>query len=60
MILKNRATVIGTTAIILWGTLALLTRFTGAQLPPFQLMAMTFSLPFSSCFHASFITVIGE
>lgn len=41
-----RATIIGFSAIALWGTLALLTRLTDANIPPFQLMAMTFLIAF--------------
>ena len=40
------ATLIGFTAIVLWGALALFTSFTGGGIPPFQLMAMTFSIAF--------------
>ncbi len=40
------ATLIGTSAIFLWGTLALLTQLTGGQIPPFQLTAMCFALAF--------------
>jgi len=46
MLLTHRATLIGSTAIILWGTLALFTQLTGGQIPPFQLLAMTFSIAF--------------
>ncbi len=38
-----RATLIGASALLLWGTLAILTIGTGA-VPPFQLVAMAFSL----------------
>ncbi|MBV1786975.1 DMT family transporter [Marinobacterium sp. D7] len=38
------ATLIGSISILLWGTLALMTRWTDARIPPFQLLAMTFSL----------------
>ncbi|MDO6564768.1 DMT family transporter [Amphritea sp. 1_MG-2023] len=41
-----RATLIGSISIFLWGTLALLTRLTEGRIPPFQLMAMTFTLAF--------------
>jgi drug/metabolite transporter (DMT)-like permease len=44
---KNTATLIGSTSILLWGTLALLTKLTGGQIPPFQMMAMTFSIAFA-------------
>jgi drug/metabolite transporter (DMT)-like permease len=40
------ATLIGSISIVLWGTLALLTRLTEGRIPPFQLMAMTFSIAF--------------
>ena len=43
---SGRATLIGGTAIIMWATLALLTEFSGNQIPPFQLTAMTFSIAF--------------
>ena len=42
----NRATCIGSIAIFLWGTLALLTALTGGKIPPFQLMSMTFTVAF--------------
>ncbi|MBR9883372.1 MAG: EamA family transporter [Oceanospirillales bacterium] len=38
------ATLIGSISILLWGTLALMTRWTDARIPPFQLLAMTFTL----------------
>ena len=41
-----QATLIGSISIFLWGTLALLTRLTEGRIPPFQLMAMTFTLAF--------------
>lgn len=41
-----RATLIGAVSILLWGTLALLTRLTEGRIPPFQMMAMTFALAF--------------
>lgn len=40
------ATWIGSISVLLWGTLALLTKLTGGQIPEFQLMAMTFTLAF--------------
>lgn len=43
---RTHATLIGSISILLWGTLALLTRFTGGQIPEFQLMAMTFGIAF--------------
>lgn len=39
----QRATAIGAISIGLWGTLALLTSLTEGRIPPFQLLAMTFS-----------------
>lgn len=42
----QRATCIGSISIILWGALALFTRLTDGQIPPFQMMAMTFSIAF--------------
>lgn len=43
---ENQATLIGGTAILLWGALALFTVWTGT-VPPFQLVGMTFSLAFA-------------
>ncbi|WP_026970783.1 DMT family transporter [Aliagarivorans marinus] len=43
---RNSATAIGSISIVLWGTLALFTRLTDGQIPPFQLMAMTFFIAF--------------
>jgi len=43
---KSNATLIGFSAIALWGALALLTRLTDNQIPPFQLMSMTFAIAF--------------
>ncbi|MFT7388753.1 MAG: drug/metabolite transporter (DMT)-like permease [Candidatus Endobugula sp.] len=43
---NNTATFIGSISILLWGTLALLTKLTGGQVPPFQMMAMTFAVAF--------------
>ncbi|GHB22202.1 membrane protein [Pseudovibrio japonicus] len=40
----NAATMIGSISVILWGTLAVLTKLTGDQFPPFQLLAMTFTV----------------
>jgi len=40
-------TLIGFTAIVLWGALALFTSLTGGLIPPFQLMAMTFTIAFA-------------
>ncbi len=42
----TRATLIGSTAVLMWGALALLTTWTGA-LPPFQLVAMAFTVAFA-------------
>lgn len=42
----QRATAIGAISIGLWGTLALLTSLTEGRIPPFQLLAMTFSVAF--------------
>lgn len=42
----GNATAIGSISIALWGCLALFTRLTDSQLPPFQLMALTFALAF--------------
>jgi len=41
----TRATLVGTVSIGLWGALALLTRLAG-RIPPFQLLAMTFTIAF--------------
>ena len=46
MSLTHRATVVGSISIVLWGTLALLTRLTEGRIPAFQLMAMTFTVAF--------------
>jgi len=43
---ETRATLIGGTAILLWGALALFTTWTGT-IPPFQLVAMTFAIAFA-------------
>ena len=43
--MSARATLIGFTAIVMWATLALLTRLSG-PIPPFQLTAMAFTLAF--------------
>lgn len=40
-----RATLIGAMAVVMWGALALLTTWTG-RVPPFQLVAMAFSVAF--------------
>ncbi|WP_271273963.1 aromatic amino acid exporter YddG [Aliamphritea hakodatensis] len=43
---QRQATLIGFSAILLWGTLALFTRLTDGLIPPFQLMAMSFAIAF--------------
>lgn len=40
------ATWIGSISVLLWGTLALLTKLSGGDIPEFQLMAMTFGIAF--------------
>ncbi|MGO1501566.1 MAG: aromatic amino acid exporter YddG [Marinobacter sp.] len=40
------ATWIGSISVFLWGTLALLTKLTGGEIPEFQLMSMTFGVAF--------------
>ncbi|HEY5717613.1 MAG TPA: EamA family transporter [Motiliproteus sp.] len=40
-------TLVGFSAVLLWGALALLTRLTGGSIPPFQLMAITFAIAFA-------------
>ena len=42
---ETQATLIGSSAVLLWGALALFTTWTG-KIPPFQLVAMTFTLAF--------------
>lgn len=42
-----KATFIGFISIVLWGTLALMTRLTDGAIPPFQLMFMTFTIAFT-------------
>ena len=42
----NAATWIGSISVLLWGTLALLTKLSGGEIPEFQLMAMTFGVAF--------------
>ncbi|NWK77826.1 DMT family transporter [Aquitalea sp. LB_tupeE] len=46
MLTRHQATLIGSLSILLWGSLALLTRLTAGVFPPFQLLAMTFALAF--------------
>ncbi|MFC6672810.1 DMT family transporter [Marinobacterium aestuariivivens] len=41
---QGRATAIGSISVVLWGTLALLTQLTGNQIPPFQMLFMTFAI----------------
>jgi len=41
--IKRRATLVGATAVLMWGLLALLTTLTG-RVPPFQLVAMSFAV----------------
>ncbi|MDP6109734.1 MAG: EamA family transporter [Rhodospirillales bacterium] len=43
---RTRATLIGSSAVLMWATLALLTTLTG-DVPPFQLTAMAFSIAFT-------------
>jgi len=43
---RARATAIGFTAVLMWATLALLTTLTG-RVPPFQLVAMAFTVAFA-------------
>lgn len=43
---RDRATLIGSTAILMWSTLALLTALSG-NIPPFQLTAMSFTVAFA-------------
>jgi drug/metabolite transporter (DMT)-like permease len=45
---ETRATLIGGTAVLVWGALALMTTWSGA-VPPFQLVAMAFSIAFVLC-----------
>lgn len=42
---ETKATLIGGTAVVMWGALALFTQWTGT-VPPFQLVAMTFAVAF--------------
>ncbi|RQO77471.1 EamA family transporter [Aquitalea sp. FJL05] len=46
MLSRHQATLIGSLSIVLWGSLALLTRLTAGVFPPFQLLSMTFALAF--------------
>ena len=52
-----RATLIGSSAVLLWGSLALFTDMT-AKVPPFQLVAMTFAVAF--CLAAAKWTIRRE
>ncbi len=52
--LARRATLIGGTAVLMWGTLALLTVWSGA-VPPFQLIAMCFAIAFVA---DNFLTIV--
>jgi drug/metabolite transporter (DMT)-like permease len=45
----RRATLIGSTAVLMWGALALLTVWSG-KVPPFQLVAMCFAIAFLGAF----------
>src|SRR5512146_2803688 len=45
---RLRATLIGFVAVLLWATLALFTTATG-QVPPFQLLSLTFGIAFAVC-----------
>lgn len=42
----QKATWIGAISILLWGMLALFTQMTDGRIPPFQMIAMTFSIAF--------------
>ena len=43
---SNQATILGSSAVIMWGALAVFTDMT-AGIPPFQLVAMTFAIAFA-------------
>lgn len=45
----QQATLIGTSAILMWGSLALFTQLSGGQIPPFQMIAMTFAIAYLLC-----------
>lgn len=47
MTLFLRATLIGSLAVPIWGTFAMLVTFTENRIPPFQMLAMTFFVAFS-------------
>ncbi len=55
--MRTKATLIGATAVLMWGTLALLTTMTG-DIPPFQLAAMSFGV--ASVFVAAKWIVRGD
>jgi drug/metabolite transporter (DMT)-like permease len=42
--IQRRATLIGAISVFLWGLLALFTQLSGNQIPPFQMLAMTFGI----------------
>tara|TARA_Y100000588_G_scaffold20766_1_gene20995 strand:- start:279 stop:731 length:453 start_codon:yes stop_codon:yes gene_type:complete len=42
---RRRATLVGAGAVLLWGSLTLLTTLTG-DVPPFQMVAIAFAVPF--------------
>lgn len=46
MTVRTTATLIGAISVLLWGTLALLTKLTDGEIPEFQLMAITFAIAF--------------
>lgn len=43
---RSKATLIGSVSILLWGMLAFFTQMTEGRIPPFQMMAITFSIAF--------------
>ena len=43
---RQQATLIGSTAVVMWATLALLTKLAG-DIPPFQMTAMAFTIAFA-------------
>ena len=45
---RRRATLVGAGAVLLWGSLTLLTTLTG-DVPPFQMVAIAFAVPFLTC-----------
>jgi drug/metabolite transporter (DMT)-like permease len=54
---RNRATLIGTLAILLWSTLAIFTTMTEG-IPPFQLLALTFLVAF--CVSTTLLLIRGK